>query len=145
MKIKVNPGIGFQEIEVVINCSEEDAMVKNIVRALTTINAKIPCRKQGELFQISTNDIYYIDSVDRKTFLYTDSEVYETDKRLYELEESLKNLSFFRVSKSTILNLKRVQSLRPELGARLIATLENDEQIMISRQYAAVIKTTLEV
>ena len=112
---------------------------------MATVNTKIPCRKQGEIFQIDVNDIYYIDSVDRKTFLYTDSEVYETDKRLYELEDSLKNLSFFRVSKSTILNLKRVQSLRPELGARLIATLENKEQIMISRQYAAVIKSVLEV
>ena len=93
----------------------------------------------------SLNDILYIESVDRKTFLYTEQQIYETDKRLYELEDHLKNRSFFRVSKAVIINLKRTRSIRPEIGARLLLTMDNGERIIVSRQYAGNIKTVLGV
>lgn len=145
MKIFVHQLQDINEIEVIINCSEETQAVNNIVSTLNSIDAKIQCRSQGECFQLSVSDILYIDSVDRKTFLYSISAIYETDKRLYELEEDLKYSSFFRASKSTIVNLKRVKSLRPEIGAKLLLKMDNDEKIIVSRQYAPIIKQTLEV
>ena len=81
----------------------------------------------------------------RKTFLYTEEQVYETDRRLYELEDYLKDHSFFRTSKTTIINLRRTKSIRPEIGARLLLTMDNQEKIIVSRQYAGSIKHALGV
>ena len=145
MKITVNPNNEFHEIEVVINCPQEDNTVQRIIATVRTIDKQLHGYHQGGVFNIDIGEVLYIDSVDRKVFLYTDKQVYETEKRLYELEEYLRGNSFFRASKATIINLNRVKSLRPELGARLLLTMENNEKIIVSRQYAQNIKTALEV
>ncbi|WP_407920378.1 LytTR family transcriptional regulator DNA-binding domain-containing protein [Gottfriedia luciferensis] len=36
---------------------------------------------------LSSKDIFYFESVDKKNFIYTDKEVFETALRLYEVEE----------------------------------------------------------
>ena len=77
--------------------------------------------------------------------VYTEQQIYETDKRLYELENHLKNRSFFRASKAVIINLKRTKSIRPEIGARLLLTMDNGEKVIVSRQYSSNIKTALGV
>lgn len=138
MKVAINIQADIQEIEVIINCMAEDENVQRIVSALDSLNTKLCCRRQGELFQIALNDILYIESVDRKTFIYTEQQIYETDKRLYELENHLKNRSFFRASKAVIINLKRTKSIRPEIGARLLLTMDNGEKVIVSRQYSSV-------
>ena len=90
MKIRINDRPDIQEIEVIINCVADDPLVNKIISALNTVDAKLLCRRQGETFQLGLADILYIESVDRKTFLYTEEQVYETDRRLYELEDYLK-------------------------------------------------------
>ena len=140
MKIRINDRPDIQEIEVIINCVADDPLVNKIISALNTVDAKLLCRRQGETFQLGLADILYIESVDRKTFLYTEEQVYETDRRLYELEDYLKDHSFFRTSKTTIINLRRTKSIRPEIGATLLLTMDNQEKIIVSRQYAGSIK-----
>ena len=139
MKVVVNEQLGIQEIEIIINCSSKDETVQKIVSSLSVIDMKLTCRKDDEIFQLDPANILYIESVDRKTFLYTEQQIFETERRLYELE------SFFRASKAIIINLQRVQSLRPELGARLLLTMDNKEKIVVSRKYAKTIKNALGV
>ena len=62
---------------------------------------------------------------------------------LYELEDNLMDLDFLRISRSAIVNFRHIQSIRPELGGRLLLTMENGEQVYVSRQYAASIKEKL--
>ncbi len=145
MKVVVNENSAIKEIEVIINCPKEDYMVRNMLQSLKTLNTKLLCKHEGEFFQLDIDEILYIESVDNKTFIYTKSQIYETPKKLYELERYLGEYSFFRVSKSIIVNMIRVQSLRPELGARLLLTMDNEEKVIVSRQYAREIKVALEV
>ena len=53
-------------------------------------------------------------------------------------------LDFFRAGRSTILNFRRVRSVRPELGRRWLVTMDNNEQILVSRQYAGELKEKLQ-
>lgn len=145
MKIVVNEQSDVQEIEVIINCISNDETVQKIVSSLSAIDIKLTCHKGNEVFQLEPADILYIESVDRRTFLYTEQQIFETERRLYELEAHLEKCSFFRASKAVIINLQRVQSLRPELGARLLLTMDNKEKIVVSRQYAKTIKNALGV
>ena len=64
--------------------------------------------------------------------------------RLYELDESL-GAYFSRISKSMIVNLKKIKCVRSELSGRMEATLLNDEKITISRTYVKEIKRRLEL
>lgn len=100
MKVVVNEQLGIQEIEIIINCSSKDETVQKIVSSLSVIDMKLTCRKDDEIFQLDPANILYIESVDRKTFLYTEQQIFETERRLYELEAYLENCSFFRASKA---------------------------------------------
>lgn len=82
-----------------------------------------------ERYLLDVKDILYIDTADKKTFLYTGEAVYQSALRLYELEDSLRELDFFRAGRSTILNFRRVRSVRPELGRRWLVTMDNGEQV----------------
>ena len=99
--------------------------------------------KDSEIHRINPSDVFYIESVDDKTFLYCEREVYESKKKLYELEESLAVGDFLRVSKSAILNLRKVKSLVPAFSGRLEAILRNDERVPISRHYVRELKNVL--
>ncbi len=87
--------------------------------------------------------VLYIETVDKKTFLYTAKEVYETDLRLYELEERLGEREFFRATKSVLVNFNGIRSLRPDLGGRLRLAMVNGEALYVSRQYAPALKKRL--
>ena len=78
-------------------------------------------------------------------FLYTAKDTFETKARIYQLEEKLSGTPFARVSKSAIVNLKKVRSITPEKHSKLIMTLLNGEKLMVSRQYLNTIKERLGV
>ena len=80
----------------------------------------------------------YIDTADKRAFLYTPGRVYESALRLYELEEALAGLEFCRASRSCLVNFRHVRSIRPELGGRLLVTVEGGERLYVSRQCAPV-------
>lgn len=83
----------------------------------------------------SLNDVYYFESVDKMTFAYLDHEVVRIDVRLQDLENAYFELGFVRVNKSTILNVYKINSLKPEINMRVVALLENGENIQINRSY----------
>lgn len=145
MKVTINEDAAVAETEVVIYCKKEDATIKRIVSAIRLADKRMIGSKDGTMHKLDFNDILYFESVNRKTFLYTNNEIYETEMRLYEIEDSLQSHSFFRASKAIIINLCRVQSLRPELGSRLVLTMDNGEKVVVSRQYATSIKVSLGV
>ena len=98
----------------------------------------------GERHLLDVKDILYIDAVDKKTFIYTDNAFYESALKLYELENALRELDFLRAGRSSILNFRRIKSVRPELGRRWLVTMDNGEQLYVSRQYGGDLKAKLQ-
>lgn len=145
MKIIINENSNIEETEIIINCRQTDEQVLKIVAGLRIFDKKVTGMHEGQMFLLNAPDILYIETVDRKTFLYTVGGVYETPLKLYELEERLAGEDFIRVAKSCVLNFGKVKSLRAEFGGRMLCTLENGESITVSRQYAVVIKQKLNI
>ncbi|MDD5930230.1 MAG: LytTR family DNA-binding domain-containing protein [Spirochaetales bacterium] len=77
--------------------------------------------------------------------MYTEDGVFETSLRLYELEAMLAKHNFFRVNKSTLLNLNKIESLKSDIDRRIRVTLKNGYQLIISRAYAEEFKTKIGV
>lgn len=126
-----------------IHCREVTEDVSRLERHIRNFDTFIAAKEDGSNVNVSIEDIYYIESVDKKTFIYAEKNVSTTDKRLYELEELLDNNDFFRCSKSMIVHLNKVVSLKPEITRNIRATLKNGEIVVISRRYAAELKKLL--
>ena len=135
MKITLNQDPAFPETEVIIN-HHDGAMLRVYQKKLVGL-------KDGERRLLDVKDILYIDTADKKTFLYTENAVYESALKLYELEDALRELDFLRAGRSAIVNFRRIQSIRPELGGRMLVTMDNGEQVYVSRQYAGELKGKL--
>jgi DNA-binding LytR/AlgR family response regulator len=105
---------------------------------------KITGRKEGRNYILNLADIIYIESIDKRTFLYTLTETFETFFRLYELEAKLAALDFLRVSRNCLINVNHIKSIETELNSRLILTMPRDIKLIVSRQYASAVKQKLE-
>ena len=100
------------------------------------LNMQVAVKRDGETHLLDTEKILYIEAVERSTFVYTEDATYESDLRLYEMEQKLLEQGFFRASKQSILNLKKVKSLKADINRKIRVTLVNGEQILVSRMYA---------
>ncbi len=129
--------------EIIISCHEIDEEVLGIVEILKASEHILLGYKDGETFRLSMKDIFYIESVDNKTFLYMKDSVYESKQKLYELERILSHTKLFRCSKSMILNIGKIKSVAPSVNGRFEAKLANGETVIISRQYVPELKRKL--
>ena len=143
MEIKVLKIAKEQPEQMEIRCHEITEEVREIVTFVKTRQGKLAGVQEERQFEIPVPEVCYIEAVDNKVFLYTQKQVYETRQRLYELEELLKEKYFLRVSKSVLLNLMKVQSIKPALNGRFAAVLSNGEEIIISRKYVPELKAAL--
>ena len=91
---------------------------------------------EGEVF-FSKDDILYLESVDDKVFVYTVDKVVRIDGSLNTFLAGNQDESFFRCSKSMIINVGRVKALKSLSSNRIDATMEGGEHIIISRRYAS--------
>ncbi len=96
-----------------IHCKEVTGETERLKRHISRFDEHITGTSNSQTHNIDISTILYIESVDKKTFLYTPGSVYQADKKLYELEELLDEKTFFRCSKSVIVNLDKIKSLRP--------------------------------
>lgn len=145
MKITILTDETVTDTEISITCRTMTPELEKIIATLRILDRQVTARKGEETFMLDAASIFYIDIADKKTFIYTASEVYDTEMRLYELETLLEKVGFLRVGKSCILNLKHIRSLRADLDRRIKVTMENGEQLMVSRQYAQELKKRLGV
>lgn len=145
MKISINIDPKLSETEVIISCGALTADVEKIIAALRMADDKLTVIKDGETHILDISKIAYIETVDRRTFVYTESECFESKLKLYETEEKLCSVGFLRISKSCIVRLKYIRSLKADIDRRIRITLENGEQLIASRQYADELKKRLGV
>lgn len=136
--------IGAEERELVlIRCRAVTENVREIAAFVKSRQGSLTGTQAAKQYELAVSDLYYIESVDGKTFLYTKDQVYETPYRIYELESLLRAKAFLRVSKSTLLNLMKIRSIRPALNGRLAAMLQSGEEVIISRNYVKDLKSAL--
>jgi DNA-binding LytR/AlgR family response regulator len=129
------------ESEVVIRCHSVDDSVINLINFLETPPQKLLGFNQNRLHILDPVEIFYIESIDSKIFIHGSPQIYESlKKRLYELEEDLKDYNFLRTSKSMIINIGKIESVRPLYDSRLEALLKNGEKVGISRRYVSILK-----
>ena len=145
MKISLQIDGVYEETEILIRSPKLTPELEQLLAALNLMNRKITVTNSDETAVFDAAEIVYAESVDRKTFVYTKSDCRETRLRLYELEELLEPCGFLRISKSCLVQVRMIRTVRTEIGRRLRLTLETGEQMIVSRQYAETLKQHLGV
>lgn len=140
MKITIEEIDREEEEELIVRCHELNEELLRLIKNLKTAGNGIVGIDGNEIHRLRLEDVYYFEVVDNKSFLYCRERVYESKWKLYEFEELSKGSSFFRASKSVVLNADKIKFVRPAFSGRFEAVLFNNEKIVVSRQYVGELK-----
>lgn len=143
MLIKILKIARSEPEELEIRCHEETEEVKDIITFVKSRQGKLTGICEGQQYEIPIADVYYVETVDNSVFIYGQNKVYEAKQKLYELEGMLREKYFLRVSKSLVLNLMKIKSIKPALNGRYSAILQSGEEVIISRKYVMHLKSAL--
>ena len=78
-----------------IRCHGVSEQVQEIAAFVKSRQGHLTGVFENRQYEIPVTDIYYIESVDNRVFLYSGRRVYETRQRLYELEAMLRENKIF--------------------------------------------------
>ena len=142
MKIDIDKR--YEEIQVILRSNEMNNETIEVLEKLkTTKNKYILGKLDKKVYILDVKDIYFFYSENQKIFVETEDFRYEVDERLYEIEENFKNTSFIRVSKFSIVNLKKVKNIDMSFSGNLTINFINGKKESISRRYISKIKDYL--
>lgn len=139
-------------VEIIEKSKEETANFKvhevtkslqNVLSILKNEKLFLVGEENGTHYKVPYSNVFYIEVVDKKSFIYTQDKVYQSAEKLYQLEEKLLPHKFIRIGKSMLLNIEVIQSVSPTLSGRFEATLVNDERVAVSRKYVPELKKAL--
>ncbi|MCQ2593764.1 MAG: LytTR family transcriptional regulator DNA-binding domain-containing protein [Treponemataceae bacterium] len=145
MKITINIDQNTAETSLVLTCRQLTPQVEKLLAAFRIIDKQIAAKKGDSVCLLDLNEVFYIESLERSTFFYTANGVFESEMKLYELENQLAAYNFIRVRKNTICSLQKIKALKAEANRKIKITMENGYQIIASRMYADELRKKLGV
>lgn len=148
MRVSIHRVSRKEQEQVIIECTEVNAQVQDIKAYAEAKGEELTgyvmeetlYEEKRRMERFTLDAVLYFEAVDEHVFAYTTQKEYELKRRLYEIEEQYKKKDFVRCSKSVVLNLMQLGSISPALNGRFYAHMKNGEKLMISRQYAPVIR-----
>ncbi len=93
--------------------------------------------KIDERFEIvALTDILYFHAIGNDVYCETARNRYEVPRKLYEIEESLRDKGYIRISKSIVMNIMKVSEIIPWFGGKLLLRIrDRKEEFEVSRNY----------
>lgn len=133
-----------------------DALTDNIQKAMVLLenedeyeegigdNSILAVKKGQDIVLLDFEDIFMIRVEEKQTKVYTEDKDYLIKKPLYQIEENLDS-NFVRVSKTTIVNLRKIKRVAPSLRGMMFIELKNGLKDNISRKYLSDFKQALDL
>ncbi len=144
MILKYEQDLTKNDIEILIKYAKRDKDVERISTILQLADTRIKCRMDEMDKYLNISDVYYFESVDKRTFAYCERSVYRTELRLYQLSKDFAKFGFLQINKACILNINVLDTIKPLFNSRMEATLKNGERLYITRKYLDSIKRALQ-
>lgn len=143
VEIRIDSSISKSEINAVITCPEVTEAVLEAQRLLLGLGedeAVITGMENGRTVIIERSELYAIKSENSRTQLVCKEKSFESPKPLKDFE-GLRD--FMRISKSCIVNLKKLKLVEPHYSGLMLLTLKNGSKEYISRKYLPDLKKYL--
>ena len=120
-----------------------DEIMKIVNKLKSADEEKLIGFKDDEAYLLDFSKIETIYTENKKIYAIADNVAYQIKKRIFELEESLIDLNFVRISNSEIVNFKKVLSIDFKLTGTIMLKLESGYNTFVSRRYVKRIKEYL--
>lgn len=99
----------------------------------------INVKDQGQIFRVDVDTIEKIDAAGDYMCLTTDDRTLILRETMKDLERRLDPRKFKRVHRSTIVNLKKVEQVKPHTNGECFLTLSSGAVVKVSRSYRDVV------
>ena len=127
-------------LTITIEYPEYNESVTSLVRKISSMDIGFTASTDGSRIRVSLSDVYYIENVERKLFIYTTEEVYRLDLSMSEVEAMTADTDLVRISRTCLMNTDHLKEIRQVKNSRLEAVLDNGERLIVSRKYLKDIK-----
>ena len=116
-----------------------DELTDNISKAINILESDdqkdmLAVKKGSDITLLELKDIFMFRVEEKQVKVFTQTNEYIIKKPLYQIEVSLTG-DFVRISKTTIINLKKVERVAPSLKGMMFIQLKNGLKDNISRKY----------
>ena len=124
-------------------------LTDNITKAVAILESEessdmIAVKKGSDIALLQLDEIFMFRVEDKQVKVYTDAGEYLIKKPLYQVEETL-NSDFVRISKTSIVNLRKIERVAPSLKGMMFIQLKNGLKDNISRKYLPGFKEALDL
>ncbi len=143
MKLTIETIPQEQEEELLARCHSTAAPWVKAAQSIAAGQVTVSGTVGEKMYRVRLGDVYYFEVVDGSSFLYCQTQVFACRQKLYEFEALCSGTMLFRCSKSMVLNAEKISYIRPSFSGRFEAVLDNDEKVIVSRQYVADLKRLL--
>ncbi len=144
MEVEIRIDSSCSETKVVIVTSEITDEITELAKKLSENTSRVIVGYNNDIMTIIDEDeLIRIYAENGKVFAETESETYSLKQRLYEIEEILGGKRFVRISKSEIINLKKVRHFDLSLTGVVCVKMSSGSVTYVSRRYVGAIKKVL--
>ncbi|MBQ7954903.1 MAG: LytTR family transcriptional regulator [Lachnospiraceae bacterium] len=146
MKVRIEVDENFIEEEVVIRCSALNAQIQAIQKAVTEITSgsqQLVFYKGETEYYLPLEEVLFFETDGGGINAHTATDVYQTKYKLYELEELLPGY-FMRISKSGILNIRKIFSMTKSISTCVVEFQNTHKQVFVSRYYYKPLKEKMD-
>ncbi len=143
MKVTVVNIPDDEEEEITVRCHNRANGLSELIECLSNVVDGIAAYKDGEIYKVHLNDVFWFEVVENRSFLYCENDVYECKIKLYEFEKLTRGTHFFRATKSTVISADKIESVAPTLSGRFSVKFINGERGVVSRNYVTALKRVM--
>ena len=124
-------------------------LTDNVTKAMSILesddsNDMLVVKKGSDIAILEFSEVFMFRVEDKQVKVYTENMEYLIKKPLYQVEETLNN-DFVRISKTTIVNLRKIERGAPSLKGMMFIQLKNGLKDNISRKYLPDFKNALDL
>ena len=146
MKVNLFVSRDIEEPHADIHTNE---LTDNVTKAISILESDeskdmLAVKKGSDIALLEFSDVYMLRVEDKQVKVYTENTDYSIKKPLYQVEENLSG-DFVRISKTTIVNLKKIERVAPSLKGMMFIQLKNGLKDNISRKYLPDFKQALDL
>lgn len=134
-RIEIDPNAQEELILRVREMDERAMRLQRLAAELLGDKTLLKLRSGDTEYYVALSEILFFESGEHRTLVHTAKSIYESELRLYHLEQVLPQ-SFVRCSRSCILNARAVSSVTKLLaGGAEIAFTSGTKRVFASRMY----------
>ena len=144
MKLIKTKERGLKENYLELHYDEINDETKELISRLDTTLSNVEGTYDEKHVSVPVTEVLYFDTVDRKTFAYTDKMCIEMRITLRNVLDNYSDAGLIRISKSAVVNVYKIDHLQGDINMRTTIFLKNGEKLIMNRGYKKEFMTELE-